>query len=258
MTPKLTSAGRLEKIRAMVAQRKTVSNGELSQALGVSEMTIRRDLDELERQGQIRRTHGGAIMAERLVFELDFREQQVARRAEKLAIAREAVKLIQPGMRVMLDTGTSTLAVAEELSGIGNLTVITTSLAVLSQLQFAENINLIVLGGQVRRGNADLTGGLTEYALDFLAGDIAFLGADAVGPDGSTYNSDIRLARVDQKMRERCSKTYIVADSHKIGKTALARNGSILDCAGLITDGEADARWVQAMIRAGANVIVAK
>lgn len=258
MKRKLTSAGRLEQIRAFITKRRNATIAEFAQLLSVSEMTVRRDLDELERQGIIRRTHGGAVVAERLVFELDFREQQASRRAEKEAIAREAAELVRPGMRVMLDTGTTTLCVAERLAEIPDLTIITTSLAVVSQLQFAEGINTILLGGQMRRGSADLTGGLTEYTLDFLAADIAFQGADAIGPDGSTYNADIRLARVDQKMRSRCERTFIVADSRKIGHTALARNGTIVELSGLITDSEADKNWVRAMRRAGANVILAK
>jgi DeoR/GlpR family transcriptional regulator of sugar metabolism len=161
-------------------------------------------------------------------------------------------------MRVMLDTGTTTLAVAELLTGFDDLTVITSSLAVVSQLQYAEGVHTILLGGQIRRGSPDLTGGLTEYCLDFFAADIAFQGADAIGPDGSIYNSDLRLARVDRRMRERCERAVILADSSKLGHTALARNGALSETNGLITDADADRAWVRVMRRSGVHVTLAR
>jgi DeoR/GlpR family transcriptional regulator of sugar metabolism len=258
MARKLTSLARQEKIRERVAARRTASLSELVALVGVSEMTVRRDLDELERQGALRRTHGGAVAAERLVFEVDFRDQLTARREKKQAIAREAVKLLKPGMRLMLDTGTTTLAVAELIGDMEGLTVITTSLAVVSQLQFAAGIQVILLGGDVRPGSPDLTGGLTEHCLDFFAADIAMQGADAIGQDGSIYNTDLRLARVDRKMRERCERSLVLADSSKIGHTALARNGTLADVDGLITDAEADRDWVRRMRREGARVTLAR
>lgn len=258
MPAKMSATERQEHIREELGRVGNVTISILAERLGVSEMTIRRDLDDLERAGVAQRTHGGATVAERLVFELDFRQQQSENRESKRLIAREALKFIQPGSRLMLDTGTSTLELAALLDGWNDLTVITTSLAVVSQLQFAEGVQTVLLGGVLRRGNPDLTGGVTEHCLDLFAADIAFQGADAIDDNGDIYNNDLRLARVDRRMRQRSAKTYILADSTKIGHTALARNGSLTEVDALITDAGINPATLEHFRGLGMRVIVAK
>jgi len=127
---------------------------------------------------------------------------------------------------------------------------------VASELHFAEGIETVLLGGVIRRGSPDLTGAVTEYNLDMFAADLAFQGADGIGVDGALYNADLRIAKVDQKMRQRADRTYILADSSKIGKTALARNGSLQQVDGLITDDGIDPQQRRTFQQMGANVIV--
>lgn len=240
---KIPAARRRELIARQLAASQSVSIPELAAALGVSEMTVRRDLDSLEALGKVRRTHGGAMMAERMAFEFNFAARRQANRRAKQAIAREALSLIGSGMRIIIDTGTTSLELAHLLRSFdpaGELTVITPSLAVASELQFCENIQTILLGGIVRKGSPDLTGMVAESVLDMFFADIAFQGADAIDLDGGMYNSDMRMAKVDQKIRSRASKTYILADSSKIGRTELTRHGSVQETAGLITDDALD------------------
>lgn len=258
MPPKMSATERQDQIREELERVGNVTISSLAERLGVSEMTIRRDLDDLEKAGVAQRTHGGATVAERLVFELDFRQQQSENRESKRLIAREALKFIQPGSRLMLDTGTTTLELAALLDGWNDLTVITTSLAVVSQLQFAEGVQTVLLGGVLRRGNPDLTGGVTEHCLELFAADIAFQGADAIDNNGDIYNSDLRLARVDRRMRQRSAKTYILADSTKIGHTALARNGSLSEVDALITDAGISPSTAEHFRALGMRVIIAK
>ncbi|HAU38971.1 MAG TPA: DeoR/GlpR transcriptional regulator, partial [Phycisphaerales bacterium] len=149
---------RREEIQRILQSRQQVSISQLARRFGVSEMTIRRDLDQLESQGRVRRTHGGALPAERMVFEFDFVARRQANRPAKQAIAAEAVKHVRPGHRLILDTGTTTLELARLLKPIEDLTVITPSLAVASELQYCDNVQTVLLGGVVRRGSPDLTG----------------------------------------------------------------------------------------------------
>ena len=128
----------------------------------------------------------------------------------------------------------------------------------MSQLQFSDDIQTILLGGVLRRGSPDLTGGVTEHCLDLFAADIVFQGADGIGTDGALYTSDLRLARVDAKMRSRASRTYILADSSKIGRTALARNGSLHMVEALVTDDQIDKRVLREFRSQGINVIIAR
>ncbi len=253
---KLPACQRLEQIRTTLHDQQSVSISTLAERFGVSEMTIRRDLDKLQREGQVKRTHGGAMPAERMAFEFDFVARRKANRKAKQAIAREAVKLIKPGHRIILDTGTTTLELAHLLKDWEGLTVITPSLAVASVLQFSEGIQTVLLGGVIRRGSPDLTGSLTEIVLDMFAVDIAFQGADGIALDGSMYTEDMRISRVDQKIRKRADRTYILAASSKIDRTALVRHGSLQQTEALITDDGLQAEHRKQLEKHGINLMV--
>ena len=218
-------------------------------------MTIRRDLAALEGKSHIRRTHGGAMLTERMMLEFDYRDRRATNRAAKCAIAAEARKLVRPGSRLILDTGTTTLELAALLKDGERLTVITPSLAVASELQHAAGVEVILLGGVIRRGSPDLTGPVTEHCLELFAADLAFQGADAIGLDGSIYNSDLRLARVDRMMRRVAKRSCLLADHTKIGATALARNGSLADVDTFITDRGAPAEALRRFAKLGAKIV---
>jgi len=255
---RVPSPARKGRIRKLLLQHETVSIPKLATSFGVSEMTVRRDLDELEREGEARRTHGGAVAAERMSFEFNFHQRRLSYQRQKQAIAREAARLIQPDQRLIIDNGTTTLELALEIKDRGGVTVITPSLAVASALQFSEGIHTILLGGSLRRGRPDLTGGLTEFTLDLFAADLVFQGADGIDREGWIYNEDVQLARVDQKMRERGAKTFILCDSTKLGRTALIRGGHLRNVAGLITDDGIALDLLASWREMDLNVIVVK
>lgn len=255
MAKKLPSAARQALIRNRFSQQLGVSISELAAEFAVSEMTIRRDLDALERKAQIQRTHGGAVLTERMMFEFDYRERRERNRAEKCAIAVEARKLVVPGQRLILDNGTTSLELASLLKDGERLTVVTPSLAVASELQHAQGVEVVLLGGILREGSPDLTGPVTEHCLEMFAVDIAFQGADAIGEDGSIYNSDLRLARVDKAMRRVAAQSCILADHTKFGHTALGRSGSLADVDLLITDAGAPPALLKRFSRLGAKIV---
>lgn len=242
---RLPAAARLNAIRDQLARSSSISISEISGKLGVSEMTIRRDLAILEKSSDVRRTHGGAVVAERMAFEFNYLVRQRERLKEKQAIAEAARKLVEPGQRVILDTGTTTLELARLLKDCGGLTVITPSLAVASELQFSENIDVVLLGGILHRGSPDLTGPVTEHCLELFSADWVFQGVEALGRDGSTYNVDLQLAQVDRIMRRKASRSCLLADSSKIGQTALVKNGTLADFDVLITDRNAPRDYLQ-------------
>lgn len=257
MTKKLPSAARQAIIRDRFSQQPGVSISELAGEFKVSEMTIRRDLDALEGKSQIHRTHGGAVLTERMMFEFDYRERRERNRAEKCAIAGEARKLVKPGQRLILDNGTTTLELASLLQDGENLTVITPSLAVASELRHAKGVEVVLLGGILREGSPDLTGPVTEHCLEMFSADLAFQGADAIGEDGAMYNCDLRLARVDKTMRRIAARCCILADHTKIGRTELARSGTLADVDTFITDAAAPAALLKRFARLGVKVVIA-
>lgn len=251
----LPSAARQAQIRGRFAVQPGISISALADAFGVSEMTIRRDLAVLEGKSHIQRTHGGAMLTERMMLEFDYRDRRATHRAAKQAIAAEARKLVQPGQRLILDTGTTTLELAALLKDGEDLTVITPSLAVASELQHAPGVEVILLGGIIRRGNPDLTGPVTEHCLELFAADLVFQGADAISLDGFIYNSDIRLAKVDRLMRRLADRNCLLSDHSKIGATALARNGSLAEVDIFITDTGAAPAALKRFARLGAKIV---
>ncbi len=251
----LPSAARQIKIRERFSAQPGISIAELAREFDMSEMTIRRDLTALEAKTHIQRTHGGAVLTERMIVEFGYRERREQNRAAKRAIAAEARKLIQPGHRLLLDTGTTTLELAVLLSDDEDLTVITPSLAVASELQHAGGVEVILLGGVIRRGSPDLTGPVTEHCLELFAADLAIQGADGIGIDGTIYNSDLRLSRVDQMMRRIAKRSCVLADHTKIGTTGLARCGSLADVDIFITDSGAPADALKRFGKLGTEVI---
>ncbi len=252
-----TISQRRTEIQKLFQRNEAMSIAELAGRLGVSEMTVRRDLDWLERKGQVRRTHGGAVSTERMTFEFDFVARRQANRPAKQAIARKALELISPGDKLILDTGTTTLELAHLLKDFDNLTVLTPSLAVASELQYSPGVQTVLLGGVIRKGSPDLTGLVTETVLDMFMADIAFQGADGIGTDGALYTGDMQMAKVDQKIRSRARKTYVLADSTKLNQPALTRHGFIQQVDALITDENLSASHRKRLRGLGAEVILA-
>ncbi len=252
---KLDGSRRFLQIRELLKANQQVSVPALASMFGVSEMTIHRDLNKLEGQGQIKRMRGGAMAAERMEFEFDFAQQRQTRKKEKQAIATRAFELIEPGQKLILDTGTTTLELAFLLRDSKDITIITPSLAVASVLQFASGIETVLLGGIIRRGSPDLTGIVTEANLEMFSADIAFQGADAIGLDGTVHTEDMRIVNVDKKIRQRAGKNYILADSSKIGKFALAANGGVNQVDALITDDGIEPSYIKLFEKMGATII---
>lgn len=252
---RLPSAVRQQAIRKHLARQPGMPVAVLAKKLKVSEMTIRRDFAALEAKAEVKRTHGGAVLTERMMLEFDYRERLQRNRAAKRAIAAEARKLVKPGQRLILDTGTTALELATLLKDGENLTVITPSLAAASELQHAPGVEVILLGGIIRRGSPDLTGPVTESCLELFEVDIAFQGAEGIGPNGAIYTSDLRVARVDRIMRRVAQKSCVMVDHTKIGATAFARNGTLADVDTFITDRGTPAATLKRFARLGPRII---
>lgn len=253
--PKAGPQKRLEGIRQALAEGKDVSAALLARKYQVSEMTIHRDLNKLQANGLIVRKRGSVEPAERMEFEFNFAVRRVRNQKAKQAIAREALNFIAPGMRIILDTGTTTLELACLLRDYQDMTVITPSLAVASVLQFSSAIQTVLLGGILCKGSPDLTGVVTETVLDMFMVDAVFQGADAISLNGELFNSDIRLASADRKMRQRARQTYILCDSSKIGFTDLASNGNLSQVDALVTDHHIKQEYLSDLKKSGTRIL---
>ena len=223
----------------------------LSDQLGVVEMTIRRDLERLADSGRITRTRGGATLSGQGRIEFRFTQRRETLIDRKHAIANRAIEFIEPGMSVCIDTGTTTLEIARKLTDPAapdNLSVITSSLAVISELHSSGAMTLILLGGILRKDNPDLYGKIAEDNLSRFHLDVAFLGADALGPAGA-FTTDSEIARLSQAMIAHADKSILVADSSKFSARAHTRIADWLQFDALITDSlidDASKGWLKA------------
>lgn len=249
---------RQKQIAELIAQRGECSIEELVEQFGVSGMTLRRDLQTLADQGKVIRTHGGAAMAERISFEFEFLNRVRDNQLGKEAIAAAAAAQIKDGETVMLDSGTTTLELAKQLRGRHGLTIITSSLPIAAQLQYDQQIEVLLLGGRLRASSPDLAGAITEANLETLRADAAFLGADAIDRQGLVYQQSPEVGRMVAKMAASAGRVYVVADGSKLGKTALWRFGRLADWTALVTDASADRSLLASLKKAGVRVLKAE
>jgi DeoR/GlpR family transcriptional regulator of sugar metabolism len=225
-----------------------VSVQALAERLHVAPVTIRRDLQTLEGEGKLTRTHGGAVFSQSAVIEFAFLDRAQEHLAEKQAIARYLATVVQPGMTLVLDTGTTTLEVARALAGIPRLRVLTSSLAIAAALYPCENIDLVLLGGSVRQRSPDLSGALTEENLRQFQTELAILGADAVSPAG-LYTADLGLARLSRAMIAGARESWLVVDSSKFSRRSFVKFDDWSAITHLVTDDgllATDREWIVA------------
>ena len=225
--------------RKQIVKRLTagaVSVEELARDTGASEITIRRDLAALAREGLLERVRGGAVPNERVAYEFSFKEKESRNREAKEAIGRTAAKLVKRGAAVFLDTGTTSLAVARCLRAARPSVIVTINLCVASEFVGQNAIRILVPGGEVGRLSPDLYGEWTLAMLGKVDVDVAFLGCDAVDPGEGYFCATPQGAAVSRTMLSRSRRAYLLADSSKWGTRSLCRIGELAELSGIVTD----------------------
>lgn len=219
----------------------------LAEWLGVSEATIRRDLDELDDKGRLERTRGGALSNRAgTSFEHRQEEKLSLMQAEKRRIAHCAAGFIRPGDTVFLDSGTTTYFLSLLLSAIPNLTVISYDLVIAHTAELHATSQMIVTGGIRRQGyNNVLVGSQVEDFLHNVRIDKVFLGADAVDLDFGVSNSNFHEAGIKRLAKNSGTEKFLLVDHSKFDTVALAKVCPLNDIDTLITDSGADPVYLQ-------------
>jgi len=234
---------RQEIILAEVRARGAVRVTDLVATLDVSDMTIRRDIAELARQGLVHRVHGGAVDADHTAHEPDFAVKRTLAADEKSAIARAALAWITPGSSIALSAGSTAHLLAELVAAdpaMRPLTVVTNSLPVADTLHAASRRDGgrgldVVLTGGVRTPSDALVGPVADASLGQLHVDRAFLGVHGLGPDGLT-TPNLLEAQTDRALIASARDVVVLADHSKWGVVGLARITSLESVDVLITD----------------------
>lgn len=239
---------RREKILELIREDGHAKVLDLSRIFKVTEVTIRQDLERIEKEGLIVREHGGAYLKDIDSNVRNFSLQNQQNLAEKMAIAQKAVEFIHDGNTIILDSGSTTTEIAKLLTGYQELTVITNALNIALILGAQMGINVVVTGGEFKAPTLSLTG---EKAADFFQSlhvDKLFLATAGIAlKSGLTYPgiSDICVKRA---MIESADEIYLVADSTKIGKSSFASLGALSLINYLITDSKIkseDIEWLK-------------
>ena len=222
----------------MLKQNSNISVTELSKKFGVSEVTIRKDLNLLKERNLLVRTRGGAILHEARMDDNDtsIRFKKLANYREKRAIGRAAANLIKEGDTIIIDSGTTALQVACNLHKFRNLTVITNALNVAQEVLSYKRFNVILLGGHIRGASESVVGALAEANLRMFYCDKLFMGVDSFSVDNGLSTPNVEEANINQLMISRSQEVIAVFDSSKVNKRALAFITSLENIHKIVTD----------------------
>jgi DeoR/GlpR family transcriptional regulator of sugar metabolism len=220
----------------MVEQEGRVMVAELSADFDVSEATIRRDLEELDGQGWVQRTHGGAVRIERAAKEPPMLQRIDEQRHEKQRIGMAAAALVNDGDTIFLGSGTTVLEIARYLPEGLNLTVITNSLSVVNELAERSGIEMIVIGGMLRQSELSMVGHIAEQAVREFRADRVFMGMRAIDARHGFTNDYLPETMTDRAILNIAPKVIVVADHNKFGKVSSVLVGPVTLAHMVITD----------------------
>jgi DeoR/GlpR family transcriptional regulator of sugar metabolism len=254
--PSLLKSERHRRILQLIEENGRGTVNELSQMLGVSGSTIRRDLEEMDQHGLIQREHGGAFPPDLASVEPPVLQRSMEQAVEKRRIGRAAAQLVENGMTIFIGSGTTTLEMARYLEGKENLTVITNALNIANQIAGYSGITLIVIGGLFRRTELSLIGHITEQALKELRADKVFFGIRAINMRDGLTNDYLPETMTDRAIIEVASEVILLADHTKFDKVSTARVAPITAVDVIVTDDQLSDAVVMELEEAGVRVIV--
>jgi DeoR/GlpR family transcriptional regulator of sugar metabolism len=230
--------------------------GGLAREMNVSAVTIRQDLDILEQEGLLRRTHGGAILNLKLNLERPFQVEEFSFKAEKERIAKAAVELLSPGNTLILDVGTTTTEVAKKLTAFKNLTVFTNALNIAMILEENSDITTILTGGVIRAKQHSLVNPYAEFILEKIHVDMALIGVSGIEANHGVTNVNLAEAEMKTLFVKAAHRRVVLADSSKIGNVALAKVADLKEIDLLITDENADPDEIARLREQGLKVML--
>ncbi len=241
----------LEKLQA--EHRVVVS--ELSQSYGVSEETIRRDLEKLENEGYAIKSYGGAVINENASLDFSFNVRKNRNIAGKQLIARLASRMVHDGDSLMLDASSTAVYIARALKEKKNLIVITNSIEIIIELLDMTDWKVLSTGGASRVSSYALVGPQTDKMLRDYHVDRAFVSCKGFDLDAGFTDSDELHANNKKTMLDAAKEKILVVDSSKFGETAFVSIGALADINVVVTDKKPDDKWLQAFQAAGVDCV---
>ncbi|GAB4145972.1 MAG: DeoR/GlpR family DNA-binding transcription regulator [Planctomycetaceae bacterium] len=243
---------RRSKILENIENKGFISLVDLVDRIGASESTIRRDLEHLDRIGQIRRTRGGAAYVGDSLSGFD--ERRFKASEEKRKVAQATAELIEPGQTVLLDGGTTTLEVARQLAG-KSLQVVTNSLPIASLLANSSNVELVMIGGYLYPKTGVALGSLAVETLKNVRVQRLVMSVGGITEEG-LFNSNALLVETERKMMEVADEVLVVSDSSKLGHSALSHLCRLDAVDRMVIDSGITPEWRKIFVDAGIELTV--
>lgn len=256
--PAAPPAARRDALHRLILERRFVTVADIARAVGISEMTVRRDLDALTREGKVQRSHGGAVPSLQIIdHEPPFAARQRMQAAAKRVIARAAAALVRPREIVGLDVGSTVAALAAELRGRAGLSVVTNSLQAATILSDgAVPADIYLLGGQVRVTEGSVCGPIALAQLRDYWLAKAFIGVAGVDRNG-IYDYSVEDGQVKRAFMERAAEAVVLCDASKFGRRSLVAVGGLDAIRMLITDAPPPPDLQAALGAHGVRVVIA-
>lgn len=253
---KMLIGERRQHILSLLNRDGRVLVSELSESLGISPITIRKDLDQMEEQGLVQRTHGGALAPHSsTTIDLSLKEKEQHQMKEKQRIAAAAVKLVSNDQCVLLDSGTTTTMVARALREFSRLTIVTNAVNIAAEMGDTD-FEIILTGGTLRKNSFSLVGPMAEDTLAQIQADILFLAVDGFDPRVGFMTPNVLESRVNRAMVKASRKVVVVCDSTKFERSSMALIGPPSAVHTIITDDQIAESSAQALRSAGIELIV--
>ncbi len=248
---------RFQRILQVIQKDGYVMAGDLARSFGVSEITIRRDLSELDERGFVRRAHGGAIISAPASIEPPIIQRQIQEKECKEAIARTAAAMIIDGESIFLGSGSTVSYVARHLTNLKHLTVVTNALNVSTEFATAPNVTVVVLGGMMRHEELSLIGHIAEQSLREVTLDKVVIGIPAIDLKVGLTNDYLPEVITDRTILNHAREVILVADHTKCGRAASAFVAPLSRVNTFVTDDQTPLEFLEGMRAQGVKVIVA-
>lgn len=253
-------AERRNKIKEILFDRQSVKVSELVSLFDVSEETIRRDLNQLEREGLIHKIYGGAVLVDELREAVQFippvQQRKVEYRDEKDAIGKEASKIVRDGQIIILDAGSTVWFVAKHLKGVKDLTIVTNSIDIAQECSMLDTAEIFLVGGKLQQKSMSLVGPQAQIEFQKYNADIVFLGASGISQRKGFTSSDIYEAEIKRSMLAAGQKVVVVADHSKFERQALISFAQFQDVDMFVTSDRADEMMLESIGRENVEVVV--
>jgi DeoR/GlpR family transcriptional regulator of sugar metabolism len=257
--PAAPAGARRAALQRQIAERGFISVAEVAREIGISEMTVRRDLETLERDGLIQRSHGGAVPTPPAVTnpsEPSYAARSDLNREAKQRIAVTAAALVQPDQAIGLDTGSTIACLAAELAGRGSIEIVTNSLQTVLAMRQPVLPEVFLLGGRLRSREGSLCGGITRQQLSGHWMDRVFIGVAGIDENGF-YDYSPEDAEIKRVFMQQANIVTVLCDSSKFGRRSFVRICGFEQIGSIVTDAPLPAPLGDAVARASVQIILA-